>query len=88
MRLLLAAVLVLGLAGCMDFDLPDLSGRENVFPDTLAKPRDPSCHAVATDRASDVAQQGFDDEVQRAVYEQTYADCLAWAARGARAITQ
>ena len=83
MRAFLAALLVLSVAGC-GLDLPDFNGRENTFPDTPATPRDPRCAAVATDRASDVAMQGFDEALQHAVFEQVYADCVAWKLRGSR----
>jgi hypothetical protein len=84
MRRFLALLVVVGTTGCVDLDLPDFSGRENAFPNAPARPRDPKCEGVALDRSSDVATQGFDEEIQRAVYERTYADCVAWAARGSR----
>ncbi len=43
----------------------------------------PGCQTVASDRSSDVAMQGFDEDTQTSVYNRTYADCMAWAARGA-----
>ena len=39
------------------------------------------CSAVARQRASDVAAQGFDEETQKAVFDGTYADCAKWQAR-------
>ena len=45
----------------------------------------PECQLVASDRASDAAAQGFDEDTQAAVYGRTYADCATWAARGSAA---
>jgi hypothetical protein len=36
------------------------------------------CTAVAANRAQDVQNEGFDDKVQRAVYEGALADCRHW----------
>ena len=38
------------------------------------------CAHAARDRTSDAEAQGFDDTVQKQVYDKTYADCMSWAA--------
>ena len=43
---------------------------------------DAKCRELAFDRTLDVADQGFDESVRRAVFASTYADCVAWDARG------
>jgi hypothetical protein len=43
----------------------------------------PKCRAVALERSSDVLAQGYDGAVARSVYNSVYADCVAWAQRGA-----
>ena len=40
---------------------------------------DAHCEAVATARAEDAAANGKDDDLQKAVHDGTYADCVAWA---------
>jgi hypothetical protein len=40
------------------------------------------CKAVAGTRSRDAAYQAIDDEARDAVYQKTYADCLAWTNRG------
>lgn len=37
-----------------------------------------TCRKAASDRASDVAMQGFNADLQKTVYDKTYADCAAW----------
>ncbi len=36
------------------------------------------CTAVATARAQDVLNEGFDEKVQREVYDRALADCRRW----------
>jgi hypothetical protein len=36
------------------------------------------CEAVAKSRADDAAANGKDDELQKAVHDGTYANCVAW----------
>lgn len=39
------------------------------------------CRDTALKRAGDAAAQDFDEAVQQAVYQGTYADCLKWDSR-------
>jgi hypothetical protein len=57
---------------------PDRPVAASVAPDLAHRA---SCDAAARSRANDAAVQDFDDSVQQAVYQGTYADCLKWAAR-------
>ena len=43
---------------------------------------------IASERALDVADQGFDGETRKAVFDATYADCVAWAARGSSVVAK
>jgi hypothetical protein len=38
------------------------------------------CKDVALQRASDGALMGYDDDLQKTVYDGTYAGCMAWDA--------
>ncbi|MEJ1970617.1 MAG: hypothetical protein WDN03_18615 [Rhizomicrobium sp.] len=38
------------------------------------------CERAARERSGDAAVQDFDLEMQRKVYDATYADCLKWSA--------
>jgi hypothetical protein len=40
-----------------------------------------NCLDVARKRSHDASDQGFDDDVRQDVYDKTYANCMAWAAR-------
>ena len=42
------------------------------------------CKEMATERAHDVGEEGFDAEVQQSVFDSALADCRRWQARGAR----
>lgn len=50
-----------------------------------AAPTTPSAHCakIARQRAGDSAYSGEDPDTQQAVYDRTYADCVAWDARHA-----
>ena len=39
------------------------------------------CARVAKERTDDVQNQGFDETVQRSVYDSAYADCMLWSKR-------
>jgi hypothetical protein len=52
-------------------------------PTALAQPSAASsinarCEAVAKSREDDAAANGKDDELQKAVHDGTYANCVAW----------
>jgi hypothetical protein len=96
MRVLVAFALALSMAGCTDADWSNIASFDDPqvdYPDTQAPgtvgastptgPPNSKCQSVASERASDVGMQGFDDEIQSDVYNQVYAECVAWAARDA-----
>jgi hypothetical protein len=88
MRAALALVFVLVLGGCSHAGWrhfnPDafFGGDEDSTPTQPLVLSDPKCRELALDRSSDVADQGFDESVRDEVIARTYADCVAWAARG------
>ncbi len=89
MRAVLAFVTVLAAGGCSAAGWHTLATNVDVVfggdSEESAPPVVPSntkCRDLALDRSSDVADQGFDDNVRREVFASTYADCVAWAARG------
>jgi hypothetical protein len=100
MRAFLALAMVLGVAGCSDADwarVSDYVGAQGVFGDDLDSHRGPAsvsgelnadCREDASERALDVADQGFDGETRKAVFDATYADCVAWAARGSNVVAK
>jgi hypothetical protein len=92
MRAVLTMVALLVAGGCSSADRHAFATQFN--PDALFgsdseasfPPDQPlsntKCRDLAFDRSSDVADQGFDESVRRVVSASTYADCVAWAARG------
>jgi hypothetical protein len=60
-------------------------GYTNAGPTTPITAANPSstltCTRVARERSGDAQVQGFDDGIQRNVYDKTYAECLKWSAR-------
>lgn len=89
MRAILALTMLLAAGGCSSSDWQALAINPDEFfggdSDAVsAQPLDLSnttCRDVAFDRSADVADQGFDESVRRAVFAGTYADCVAWASR-------
>jgi hypothetical protein len=51
-------------------------------------PPNARCQEVASNRSADVAEQGFDGDTSKAVYDRAYADCVAWAARGSNVVAK
>lgn len=89
MRAVLALVTVLAAGGCSGAGwstFPDaLFGDDSEVGSAPAQPlafSNTKCRELAFDRSLDVADQGFDESVRRAVFVSTYTDCVAWAARG------
>ena len=86
--------LVVLLAGCTDSDWSGIVGASSDPPavtDRRAMVRggalpasDRHCQDAAKERANDTAVQGFEPEIQRSVYDKTYADCLHWSVRMTR----
>jgi hypothetical protein len=92
MRTLLVLVLALGVTGCtarerahfdsfFDTDLFSDDPDETPLAPMPAQ-LNPRCNEVASDRANDVVVQGFGADTARAVFNSTYADCVAWSRRG------
>jgi hypothetical protein len=53
----------------------------SVQPVALSTPaHNAHCEAVATARADDAAANGKDEDLQKAVQDGTYADCVKWEA--------
>jgi hypothetical protein len=48
---------------------------------TTAAVPDPHCSNLAKQRAVDSAYEGEDPDTQRAVYDRSYSECLAWDAK-------
>ena len=89
MRAALALIIALAVGGCSGAGwraFPDaLFGDDSEATPASGQPATLSntkCRELAFDRSSDVADQGFDESVRRAVFTSTYSDCVAWAARG------
>jgi hypothetical protein len=55
-----------------------------VAPAHLASKR---CAKVAEDRTMDGRVNGYDEQLQQAVFRDTYADCVKWEARGFRPVS-
>ena len=70
MKIVLAALAVLGLTGCSSSD--PVSSLPKILPANA------DCTAVAKDRASDAGAAGEDSQTQMYVLEHTYSDCTAW----------
>jgi hypothetical protein len=96
-RLGMLALAVPLLAGCADGDWDYLTRYDSPAATMEPAPaaavnyrheisaEDPSaraCRRTAEDRAVDAERQGFDGDVSKAVYDKTYADCMAWQGRG------
>jgi hypothetical protein len=45
------------------------------------RPDGAHCRAVARERADDAQTNGYGVEIEDAVYQETYQDCMAWHAR-------
>ena len=93
MRTILLMAAALLLAGCSDVGLDDVWGSapSEALPDkplVASASVEPAaieiCNEAAQARSTDAARQGFDETVQRTVYNDTYADCVAWAQRRLR----
>lgn len=76
-RLLIAMAAVLSVGGC---------ARTNAFvaPEHLTSKR---CAKVAEDRTMDGRVNGYDEQLQQAVFRDTYADCVKWEAKGFRPVS-
>jgi hypothetical protein len=48
---------------------------------TVAVAPDIHCTKLAKQRAIDAAYEGEDPDTQRAVYDRSYSDCMAWDAK-------
>jgi len=96
MRYILIATLAIGLSGCGSSDFfgdsspsspapaPQManatgSTEQPVGPPPVAP--DVHCTSLAKQRAIDSAYEGEDPDTQRAVFDRSYSDCMAWEAR-------
>jgi hypothetical protein len=96
MRYILIAALAVGLSGCGSSDFfgdsspsnpapaPQVanatgSTEQQIGPQTIAP--DVHCTSLAKQRAIDSAYEGEDPDTQRAVYDRSYSDCMAWEAK-------
>jgi hypothetical protein len=43
-----------------------------------ATARNARCDDLAKSRAADAAANGYDDDIQKAVHDGSYADCVSW----------
>ncbi|MGD0192971.1 MAG: hypothetical protein ABSD74_19710 [Rhizomicrobium sp.] len=91
-RPLLSVTVALGLLGCGASDYFDRQWSSGVPPSVLfgerapapslqssaASPGNAHCEDVAKSRAEDAAANGYDDDMQNAVHDGTYADCITW----------
>jgi len=98
MRLCCVVALTLLLAGCTDADwagiVPTSSPSSGLdaapvsaamaIPTGISDKVADKCQAVAKARSGDAALQDFDESVQQAVYDKTYADCMIWAQKTMR----
>lgn len=44
----------------------------------LTDASDPACSAAAAARARDAAVNGYDEEAQRSIWQESYKSCVAW----------
>ncbi len=98
MRLLCALALAFSLGGCSEADWSGIvpnspASVDEVDPSStvsktlaigISDKDDGKCRDAAKARANDADVQDFDTNIQHAVYEQTYAECLHWAKRSGR----
>ena len=76
MRLVLAMGLAVFLSGCGSTDW--FGGSTDQPAAAAAAVPNMHCTNLAKQRAIDSAYEGEDPDTQRAVYDKTYSDCLAW----------
>jgi hypothetical protein len=68
----LLVVSLLTVGGCATE--PDASPR-------TAETSDPACSAVAATRSRDAAVNGYDEEAQKNIWQDSYKSCVAWKAK-------
>jgi len=100
MRAFLVLIATLCVAGCSNSDWANVVtyvGEQSGFagdttarpePAAAAMPLNPRCQDIATERAADTAEQGFDEDTRNAVYKRAYAECVAWQARGSDVVAR
>lgn len=49
-----------------------------------AELQDPHCRSIAADRARDAAENGYDEDMQRRIFEDSYRRCLTSTAHFTR----
>ena len=77
-RLFLLAAAAGFLAGCgTEVQPPNVTGvdaTQTIVPD------DAHCIAVARERANDALANGYGFQIEESVFQESYADCVAWRA--------
>jgi len=95
MRYILIAALAAGLSGCGSSDFfgdsspstpapaPQMANATGSAeqPASQAVAPDVHCTTLAKQRAIDSAYEGEDPDTQRAVFDRSYSDCMAWEAK-------
>ncbi len=93
MRYILIAALAAGLSGCGSSDFfgdstpstpppaPQMASASAEQPASSVVAPDVHCTALAKQRAIDSAYEGEDPDTQRAVFDRSYSDCMAWEAK-------
>ena len=77
-RLFLLAAAAGFLAGCgTEVQPPNVTG---VDATQAIVPDDAHCSAVARERANDALANGYGFEIEESVFQESYADCVAWRA--------
>jgi outer membrane lipoprotein SlyB len=78
MRFILATALAVCLSGCGS---TDWYGNSADGSRAAATAPNVHCTNLAKQRAVDSSYEGEDPDTQRAVYDKTYSDCIAWDTR-------
>ena len=96
MRYILVATLAVGLSSCGSSDffgdsspstppptpqMANATGSTEQLTGSQAIAPDVHCTALAKQRAIDSAYEGEDPDTQRAVFDRSYSDCMAWEAK-------
>ena len=77
------AHIVPDMGGAKALNYPDDTAAANYAAYVAGSPPTAAqkCARVAHERSDDVANQGFDSDVQQQVHDRAYADCMTWEGR-------
>jgi hypothetical protein len=81
LRLFYISIFSLWLSGCGS--IPWLGSDNSDRPPAGAQ-RNGSCAAIAEQRAQDARYNNYDRDMQRRIYDYTYAECVAGKAKSGR----